>query len=132
MKVYRLQGCHVGYLPLRLIKRKYVLKNKIALVVDDLRRSSSRAQHDKVSKCRAAGCGDDFATVLWALLFRYEDVFRLSLDRDPLANMAPLRVTLKAGAESVLCKARRYSKEQRDFMSKHVEELQAACNVEAL
>ncbi|KAF0761984.1 hypothetical protein AaE_003363 [Aphanomyces astaci] len=81
---------------------------------------------DKVSKCRAAGCGDDFATALWALLFRYEDVFRLSLDRDPLANMAPLRVTLKAGAESVLCKARRYSKEQRDFMSKHVEELQAA------
>ncbi|RHY44097.1 hypothetical protein DYB34_011922 [Aphanomyces astaci] len=85
-----------------------------------------------VSKCRAAGCGDDFATVLWALLFRYEDVFRLSLDRDPLADVAPLRVTLKAGAESVRCKARRYSKEQRDFMAKHVEELQAACNVEAL
>ncbi|KAF0706972.1 hypothetical protein AaE_013844 [Aphanomyces astaci] len=81
---------------------------------------------DKIIECRAAGCGEDFATALWALLLRYEDVFRLSLGRDPPVDVAPLRVTLKAGAEPVRCKARRYSKEQWDFMDKHVEELQAA------
>ncbi|KAF0704037.1 hypothetical protein AaE_015135 [Aphanomyces astaci] len=65
------------------------------------------------------------ATVL-SLLLRYEDVFRLSLGRDPPVDVAPLRVTLKAGAEPVQYKARCYSKELRDFMAKHVEELQAA------
>ncbi|RLO02739.1 hypothetical protein DYB28_013778 [Aphanomyces astaci] len=75
---------------------------------------------DKISECRAAGCGEDFAAALWALLLRYEDVFRLSLGRDPPVDVAPLRVTLKAGAEPVRCKARRYSMEQRDFMAKHV------------
>ncbi|CAK4852707.1 unnamed protein product, partial [Aphanomyces euteiches] len=31
-----------------------------------------------------------------------------------------------ADAKPVRCKARRYSKKQREFMAKHVEELQAA------
>ncbi|KAF0774477.1 hypothetical protein AaE_001823, partial [Aphanomyces astaci] len=81
---------------------------------------------EKVSECPAAGCGEEFATALWTLLLRYEDVFRLSLGQDPPVDVAPINVTLKSGAELVRCKARRYSKEQREFMAKHVEELQAA------
>ncbi|ETV89804.1 hypothetical protein H310_15366, partial [Aphanomyces invadans] len=48
IKVYRLvateQSCHVGYLPLRLLKYKESLQNKIALVVEDLRVSPSRSE----------------------------------------------------------------------------------------
>ncbi|ETV98987.1 hypothetical protein H310_08460 [Aphanomyces invadans] len=80
----------------------------------------------KVHDYEVAGCGDDFATQLSKLLVRYEDVFRLTLGRDPPVDVAPLVVTLKQGAEPVRCKARRYSKEQRDFMANHVAELVAA------
>ncbi|KAF0712314.1 hypothetical protein As57867_004858, partial [Aphanomyces stellatus] len=81
---------------------------------------------EKVRECEARNCGDYYATSLWRLLVRYADVFRLTLGRDPPVDVEPLRVTMKAGAEPVRCKARRYSKEQRDFMARHVDELKAA------
>ncbi|KAH9117954.1 hypothetical protein LEN26_012317 [Aphanomyces euteiches] len=81
---------------------------------------------EKVGECRVAGCDDSYAIELGKLLVKYEDVFRLKLGRDPPVKVEPLRVTLKADAKPVRCKARRYSKEQREFMAKHVDELQAA------
>ncbi|ETV91956.1 hypothetical protein H310_13605 [Aphanomyces invadans] len=81
---------------------------------------------EKVGECRVAGCDDDYAVELGRLLVKYEDVFRLKLGRDPPVKVEPLRVTLKADTKPVRCKARRYSKEQREFMARHVEQLQAA------
>ncbi|ETW06575.1 hypothetical protein H310_02792 [Aphanomyces invadans] len=54
---------------------------------------------EKVRDCEVARCGDDFATNLSKLLVRYEDIFRLTLGRDPPIDVAPLVVTLKQGAE---------------------------------
>ncbi|KAH9120292.1 hypothetical protein AeMF1_007481, partial [Aphanomyces euteiches] len=94
--------------------------------VDDDRAAVRAKLKEKVGECRAAGCDDSCAIELGKLLVKYEDVFRLKLGRDPPVKVGPLRVTLKADAKPVRCKARRYLKEQREFMAKHVDELQAA------
>ncbi|KAF0736552.1 hypothetical protein Ae201684P_007026 [Aphanomyces euteiches] len=93
---------------------------------DDDRAAVRAKLKEKVGECRVAGCDDSYAVELGKLLVKYEDVFRLKLGRDPPVKVEPLRVTLKADAKPVRCKARRYSKKQREFMAKHVEELQAA------
>ena len=48
------------------------------------------------------------------LVMKHKDVRRRSLGPDPPAKVTPLVTKLKAGAEPVRCKARRYSKEPRN------------------
>jgi hypothetical protein len=50
----------------------------------------------------------------------------LTLGRDPPVKMPPLKVHMKQGSVPVKCKARRYSLPQREFMQKHVKELEDA------
>ncbi|ETV90041.1 hypothetical protein H310_15126 [Aphanomyces invadans] len=93
------------------------LKSGGSMEVD---RMAVRAKlEEKVRDCERVGCGEGLATQLSKLLALYEDVFRLTLGRDPPVDVAPLTATLKHGAEPVRRKARRYSKEQRDFMATH-------------
>ncbi|KAH9078958.1 hypothetical protein Ae201684P_020021 [Aphanomyces euteiches] len=106
-------------------KKPPVAPEEVALNVDE-ELSCFPQLKEKVGECRVAGCDDSYAVELGKLLVKYEDVFRLKLGRDPPVKVEPLRVTLKADAKPVRCKARRYSKEQREFMAKHVDELQAA------
>ena len=80
----------------------------------------------KVAEAVVDGCGEELATGLAALLEKYVDVFRLTLGRDPPVSMPPLKVHLTKDARPVRCKARRYSLPQREFMQKHVLELEAA------
>ena len=50
------------------------------------------------------------------LVTKYKNVWRRSLGPDPPAKVTPLVTKLKAGAEPVRCKARRYSKEQSEYL----------------
>ncbi|ETV83614.1 hypothetical protein H257_04306 [Aphanomyces astaci] len=51
LKVFRLvaseQACHVGFLPLRLLKKKEDFANKIAIIVEDYRTSPSKYQRQR-------------------------------------------------------------------------------------
>lgn len=60
---------------------------------------------------------------LGQLLDRFWDIFRLRLGPDPPAKVEPMRVNIKAEARPVIAKARRYSKDQRDFLDKFVTRL---------
>ena len=50
------------------------------------------------------------------LVMKHKNVWRRSLGPDPPAKVTPLVTKLKAGAEPVRCKARRYSKEQSEYL----------------
>ncbi|KAF0722458.1 hypothetical protein Ae201684P_003444 [Aphanomyces euteiches] len=65
----------------------------------------------KIEEAVRFGCRPDFAARLKSLLDRYRDY-------------APLKVHLKDGDKPVRCKARRYSLPQREFMEKHVRDLE--------
>ena len=80
----------------------------------------------RVADAAAAGCGSEFAAGLLQLLTKYVDVFRLNLGQDPPVSMPPLKVHLAKDAKPVKYKALRYSLPQREFMQKHVKELETA------
>ncbi|CAK4640565.1 unnamed protein product, partial [Aphanomyces euteiches] len=80
----------------------------------DVQDETAKVQDDLDAKIEEAvrfACGPDFAARLKSLLDRYRDY-------------APLKVHLKDGDKPVRCKARRYSLPQREFMEKHVRDLE--------
>ncbi|ETV71525.1 hypothetical protein H257_13188 [Aphanomyces astaci] len=98
-----------------------------ALVPMELAASKVQAVLDaRVADALLAGCGAEFALGLSKLLAKYMDVFRLTLGRDPPVDMPPLKVHPTKNSKPVRCKAGRYSLPQREFMQKHVEELENA------
>ncbi|KAH9136630.1 hypothetical protein AeRB84_018324 [Aphanomyces euteiches] len=93
---------------------------------DETRAEVKAVLDSKVAEAVDYGCGDEFASRLSELFVLYSDVFRLSLGKDPPVSMPPLKVHLKEGAKPIRCKSRRYSLPQRQFMQKHVRELEKA------
>ena len=76
-------------------------------------------------QAREAGMPSGPHEKLWAMLRRYMDVFRVSLGKDPPADVEPLRVTLRPGYEPCKARARRYKPEALEWMRGFVEDLEA-------
>jgi hypothetical protein len=57
------------------------------------------------------------------LLEDYQDIWRLQLGPDPLVKVDPMKIRLKENSIPIMCKARRYPPNHRDYMKKHVAEL---------
>jgi hypothetical protein len=58
------------------------------------------------------------------LMIVCKDVFRLKLDADPPANVKPLVIKLRDGAETVRMSARKYAPPQLKFMRDKIRELE--------
>ena len=58
------------------------------------------------------------------VLNEYRDVFRLRLGCDPPAKVEPMKIVLTSGAMPVRAKTRRYTLEQRAFLSRYVKKLE--------
>jgi hypothetical protein len=57
------------------------------------------------------------------LLEDYKDIWRLQLGPHPPVKVDPMMIRLKENSVPVMCKARRYPPNHRDYMKKHVAEL---------
>ncbi|ETV79142.1 hypothetical protein H257_07229 [Aphanomyces astaci] len=99
---------------------------ELAACFPDMTPVDPAVEQAKGGKTLVAGCCAEFALGLSKLLAKYMDVFRLTLGRDPPVDMPPLKVHPTKNSNPVRCKARRYSLPQREFMQKHVEELEKA------
>jgi hypothetical protein len=60
------------------------------------------------------------------LVTECKDVFRLKLGADPPANVKPLVIKLREGAETVRMSARKYAPPQLKFMRDKIRELEKA------
>jgi hypothetical protein len=58
------------------------------------------------------------------LVTEYKDVFRLKLGADPPANVKPLVIKLRDGAEPVQMSARKNAPPQLNFMHDKIRELE--------
>ncbi len=81
---------------------------------------------EKLAGAVAAEYDPGNAADLVKLLAKYVEVFQLTLGDDPPVDMPPLKIHLKSDAKPIRCKARRFSLPQRDFIQKHIQELQDA------
>jgi hypothetical protein len=66
----------------------------------------------------------DGVQYLRQLVTECKDVFRLKLGADPSANVKPLVIKLRDGAESVRMSARKYAPPQMKFMHDKICELE--------
>jgi hypothetical protein len=77
----------------------------------------------KVAEAAANGLPADGCARLESLLAKYEDLFRISIGRDPPVTAPPMTVRLKPGAQPVKCHNRRLPLAQREWLRKHIKEL---------
>ncbi|KAG6599644.1 uncharacterized protein IUM83_19361 [Phytophthora cinnamomi] len=69
------------------------------------------------------GFPPDYLPVLLDLVMEFEDVFRIELGNDPPANVEPLRITIRDGAQPYRTRPRRYAPAQSDFLQAHTQKL---------
>jgi hypothetical protein len=69
------------------------------------------------------GMSRDGVQSLRQLVIEYKDVFRLKLGADPPANVKPLVIKLRDGADTVRMSARKYAPPQLKFMRDKIREL---------
>jgi hypothetical protein len=72
------------------------------------------------------GLPPEHEPALHELTQEFADIWNISLTAGPPAKLSPLVITLKDDAVPVRVRLRRYSQEQRDFLSKFVAQLEAA------
>jgi hypothetical protein len=76
-----------------------------------------------LTSAEQAGMSLDDIQSLRQLVTEWKDVFRLKLGADPPANVKPLVIKLRDGAEPVLMSARKYAPPQLKFMRDKIREL---------
>jgi hypothetical protein len=76
-----------------------------------------------LTSAEQAGMSRDSEQSLRQLLTECKDVFRLKLGADPPANVNPLVIKLRDGAEPVRMSARKYAPPQLKFMRDKIREL---------
>ncbi|KAG6572754.1 uncharacterized protein IUM83_18670 [Phytophthora cinnamomi] len=69
------------------------------------------------------GFPPDYLPVLLDLVMEFEDVFRIELGNDPPANVEPLRITIRDGAQPYRTRPRRYAPAQSDILQAHTQKL---------
>jgi hypothetical protein len=72
---------------------------------------------------RAAGLPNSANRRLQNLVSEFADIWRIVLSPGPFAKLPPTRIQLKLGAHPVRVRARKYSVEQPEFLSRFVGEL---------
>jgi hypothetical protein len=95
--------------------------------VDVLKRSPDKmadAIDGLITSAEQAGMSRDGVQSLRLLVTECKDVFRLKLGADPFANVKPLVIKLRDGAEPVRMSARKYAPPQLEFMRDKIHELE--------
>jgi Reverse transcriptase (RNA-dependent DNA polymerase) len=77
-----------------------------------------------ITSAEQSGMSRDGVQSLRQLVTECKDVFRLKLGADPLANLKPLVINLRDGAEPVRMLARKYAPPQLKFMRDKIRELE--------
>jgi hypothetical protein len=77
-----------------------------------------------ITSAEQAGMSRDGVQSFRQLVTECMDVFRLKLDADPPANVAPLVIKLRDSAEPVRMSARKYAPPQLKFMRDKIRELE--------
>jgi hypothetical protein len=77
-----------------------------------------------ITSAEQAGMSRDGVQSLRQLMTECKDVFRLKLGADPPANVKPLVIKLRNGAEPVRMSARKYAPPQLKFMRDKIRELE--------
>lgn len=78
-----------------------------------------KAAFDKISQSATDnGMSPDGTAKLRSVLHTFRDVFRIRLGNDPPAKVEPMRVSLKPHAQGIITKSRRYSPDQREYITK--------------
>jgi hypothetical protein len=77
-----------------------------------------------LTSAEQAGMFTDGVQSLRQLVTECKDVFRLKLGADPPANVSPLVIKLRDGAEPVRMSARKYAPPQLKFMRDKIREIQ--------
>jgi Reverse transcriptase (RNA-dependent DNA polymerase) len=77
-----------------------------------------------ITSAEQAGMSTDGVQSLRQLVIECKDVFRLKIDADPPANVKPLVIELRDGAEPVRMSARKYAPPQLKFMRDKIRELE--------
>jgi hypothetical protein len=77
-----------------------------------------------ITSAEQAGMSRDGVQSLRQLVTECKDVFRLKLGADPPANVKPLVIKLREGAEPVRMSARKYARPQLKFMRDMIRELE--------
>jgi hypothetical protein len=77
-----------------------------------------------LTSAEQAGMSLDGVQILRQLMTECKDVFRLKLGADPPANVKPLVITLRDGAEPMRMSARKYAPPQLKFMRDKIRELE--------
>jgi hypothetical protein len=75
-----------------------------------------------VTGAEKEGVSRDGVQSLWQLVTECKDVFRLNLGADTPANVKPLFIKLRKGAETVRMSARKYAPPQLKFMRDKIRE----------
>jgi hypothetical protein len=77
-----------------------------------------------ITSSEQAGMSRDGVQSSWQLVTECKDVFRLKLGAGPPANVKPLVIKLRDGAEPVRMSARKYAPPQLKFMRDKIRELE--------
>jgi len=81
---------------------------------NDIQTAFDKMLHDAKSNGMSTGG----AETLEKILHEYRDVFRIRLGNDPPAKVEPMKVVLRPQAQGIITKSRRYSPEQRDYLTR--------------
>lgn len=65
-------------------------------------------------------------------MLEYADDFQLTLGRDPTANIAPMKISIKKNSDPVRARPRRYAPSQREFLKKKGRELEELRSIETI
>jgi hypothetical protein len=79
----------------------------------------------KIDQAKNNGLPPEHMPAIRELLKDFSDIWSLSLTAGPLEKLPPLVIDLKADAIPVLVRLRRYSQEQKEFLSRFVAQLEA-------
>ena len=82
------------------------------------------AVEDMVQKAEEKGLEEEHCIRLRKLVRKYYNVFRVGLSSGKAADIAPLKIELTADAKPTRVKIRKYSSEQREFLSDFMNTLQ--------
>ena len=90
---------------------------KIFEIVNDIDSNILTLIKSKVKDALSNGLDPKYENRLMQLLISHRDVFRIKLGPDAPANVEPFKTELIENFKPIRCQARKYSKEQSEFLN---------------
>ena len=84
----------------------------------------SKLKEEQIKKASDNGLSQKGAETLRSIMEDFDDVLRIRLGNEPPAKVEPMQVEVIPSARPIIAKNRRYSKDQRLFISNFVQRLQ--------